>query len=125
MSKFFMECGVYAWPLLALTITLIFLSLWRIYCTFLKKGAPGTGHHAILFWGAISAILGILGQCQGLYNAMGAIMRAREVSPNIMAQGYRESLGTTLWGLHLLFFSAIIWFVLQNHEERRRRKLEI
>jgi hypothetical protein len=116
-----MESGAYSLPLIALTAVIVLLSLWRLYKTFIKKELPGTGHHAILFWGAISAVLGILGQCTGLYNAMGAIMKARELSPSIMAQGYRESLGTTLWGLNLLFVSGLVWFILQTAAQRRKK----
>ena len=71
------------------------------------------GMHAILFWGTISALLGILGQLSGIYKALNVIMRASEISPSAIAMGFAESLTTTITGLLILFFSAIAWFALQ------------
>lgn len=69
------------------------------------------GLHSILFWGAINAVLGVLAQVTGIYNALNVIMRAREISPSVIAQGFAESFTTTIFGLTVLILSSIIWFI--------------
>ncbi len=70
------------------------------------------GLHAILFWGIISSVLGVLGQISGIYNALNAIYRAKEIDPRIIYMGFAESFTTTLYGLWTLLLSAIVWFAL-------------
>ncbi|MGD8395265.1 MAG: MotA/TolQ/ExbB proton channel family protein, partial [Candidatus Eiseniibacteriota bacterium] len=74
--------------------------------------------HAILFWGVLAALLGFLGQTTGLYKALTVIAGAREISPVMVAQGFAESLTTTLFGMVLLVLSAVAWFGL--HAAYRR-----
>ena len=71
-----------------------------------------SGLDAILFWGVISSVLGVLGQITGIYNALNAIIGATEINPRIIYMGFAESFTTTLYGLWTLLLSAIIWFVL-------------
>ena len=70
------------------------------------------GLHAILFWGVVEAVLGVLGQISGIYNALNAIYRAKEIDPRIIYMGFAESFTTTLYGLGALLLSAIVWFAL-------------
>jgi biopolymer transport protein ExbB/TolQ len=67
----------------------------------------------ILFWGAVSAVLGLLGQYSGIYNALGAIIRATEIDPRVIAEGFLQSFTTTLEGLTVLVLSAVAWFALR------------
>jgi biopolymer transport protein ExbB/TolQ len=69
------------------------------------------GLHAILFWGAVSAVFGFLGQISGIYRALTIIISAKEISPNVVAQGFAESFTTTIFGMEILLISAIIWFI--------------
>ena len=69
------------------------------------------GLHSIIFWGAVSAVLGVLAQVTGIYNALNAIIRAREISPNVIARGFSESFTTTMFGLTVLIISAIVWYL--------------
>ena len=70
------------------------------------------GVHAILFWGAFSAVLGVYAQLSGLYRALNAIIRAADVSPQIIAEGIAVSFHTTLFGLSVFLISGLAWFVL-------------
>jgi len=72
-----------------------------------------SGINAIVFWGAISAIVGFFAHYLGVYYAMLAIQRANDISPAIVAYGSSMSLITILTGLTIFIFSAIIWFVLR------------
>ena len=117
MPYFMKSGGPFMWLLMILALVNLFLivrSAIRLFggnATEAPKAAQGL--HAILFWGTISALLGILGQLSGIYKALNVIMRASEISPNAIAMGFAESLTTTITGLLILFFSAIAWFALQ------------
>jgi biopolymer transport protein ExbB/TolQ len=71
------------------------------------------GINSILFWGAMSVLIGFLGHYHGMYLAMQQISRASEISPAVIAEGYGVSLITVLFGLLILLFSALVWFVLR------------
>ncbi len=116
MSRFFLEGGVLMWPILFIAITNLVL-LIRVAVRLAggrPEDAPGTIHsiNAILFWGALAAVIGFLGQHTGLYHAMSAIARAKAIAPNLVAMGFAESLTTTIAGMTVLVFSALAWFGL-------------
>jgi biopolymer transport protein ExbB/TolQ len=69
--------------------------------------------NTILFWGAYAAVLGFLGQCLGIYEAMVAIREAGELSPSVVAVGFYVSFTSTLIGVAVLAFAALCWFVLR------------
>jgi biopolymer transport protein ExbB/TolQ len=108
--------GIFGLPMILIAIAIAVLTIKKVVDLFVKKDLPShklqSGLHAILFWGAVCAVFGILGQVTGTYNALGVIMKAREISPNMVAQGFAESLTTTIFGLGVLLVSAIIWFIL-------------
>lgn len=83
------------------------------------------GLHAILFWGGITAALGILGQCNGIYNAIGAIVQATEISPRVVALGFGESFTSTILGLTIFMFSAILWFILFARFRQVARRADV
>ncbi len=78
----------------------------------LDAAALKSGLHAILFWGVIAAVLGVLGQVSGIYRALNVIVNAKEIDPKIVAMGFAESFTTTIFGLALLVVAAVIWFAL-------------
>ena len=69
--------------------------------------------NSIVFWGAISAVLGFYGHFHGLYLALREISRAYEISPVIIAEGYAASLTTVIFGLFLFLISLGAWFILR------------
>jgi hypothetical protein len=74
--------------------------------------------NTILFWGAYAAVLGFLGQCYGIYEAMLAIRQAGELSPVVVAVGFAVSFTSTLIGLAVLAFAALCWFALRYWSQR-------
>lgn len=121
MMRFFLSCGIWAWPILVMAIAILVLAVRKsveLYGS--AAGGPGLdrGLHAILFWGAMSAVTGVLGQASGIYNAMRAISRADAVSPPIVAMGIAESFTSTIFGLTVFILAAIIWFVLYTRYRR-------
>lgn len=69
--------------------------------------------NAVLFWGAASAVLGFLGQCQSTYLALSAIRAAPEVNPGIIAQGFVISFFPSLIGMGILAFAGAAWVCLR------------
>jgi biopolymer transport protein ExbB/TolQ len=112
-----MSGGMMMWFLLIIAIVIIFLSIRKAMQLYgkeeLSKPVLETGINAIVFWGAIAAIIGFFSHYWGLYNAMQAIMRANDISPAIVAGGYAVSLITILSGLTIFICSMIIWFILR------------
>jgi hypothetical protein len=117
MIQFFFEGGPMMWFLLIIAIMILVLSVRKALQLYGTKELPRpaleAGINAIVFWGAISAIVGFFSHYLGVYYAMLAINRANDISPAIVAYGYSMSLITILSGLTIFIFSAIIWFVLR------------
>lgn len=117
MIQFFIEGGFMMWLFLVLAILILYLSIRKAIQLYgkqeLSKPALETGINAILFWGAVAAILGFFAHYLGVYQAMLAIYQANDISPAIVAYGYSMSLITILTGLTIFIFSAVIWFVLR------------
>ena len=122
MFLFFQKCGLYGWPLLAITITNLVLVILTIMKLAGDRPGNGSGlHHrvnSILFWGMIAAVTGLLGQYHGIYKGLNAIISATAISPPLIAQGFAESFTTTLWGLTVFVISAVLWLILSNQARR-------
>jgi hypothetical protein len=116
MLEFLRSGGSFVYPMLLLALVVSVLTVRGALRLFREPAAPGPRAeaelHAILFWGVICAILGYLGQAVGVYNALLAISRARELSPAVIAQGYAQSFTTVILGLVVLVGAAVAWFVL-------------
>jgi biopolymer transport protein ExbB/TolQ len=122
MLLFLKQCGMFGWPLLIISIVNIVLTV--VSAIRVSQARPenaartASGISAILFWGGVSAVLGFLGQHSGLYNALYAISRAKEISPNIVAEGFAQSFTTTIFGMTILVLSALAWFALNAWQRR-------
>lgn len=62
--------------------------------------------------GTFALVTGILGQLTGLYEASGLIGSSEQISPAILAYGFRVSSISTLYGLLIFLFAYLIWFAL-------------
>ena len=69
--------------------------------------------------GLFALIMGILGQLIGLFMAFKAIESAGDISPALLAGGFKVSLISTLYGLSIYAFSLLIWFGLSFILKRR------
>jgi biopolymer transport protein ExbB/TolQ len=70
--------------------------------------------------GLFALIIGILGQLLGLFSAFKAIeLKAVEVSPSLIAGGFKVSMITTIYGLIIFALSILIWFGLNSRLERK------
>jgi hypothetical protein len=109
--------GPFMWLLLLLFIMILGLAV-RKFIQLIHTGdeIPSfteSGINAIVFWGAVSAVIGFFAHYLGIYHAMIAISRASDISPAIVSYGYSMSLIPVLAGLLIFLVSAIIWFLLR------------
>jgi len=123
MARLFFSMGPFAWPLMIIAIANIVMIVWRASQVIGDSPKPGpaveAGINAILFWGVMALLLGYLGQYSGLYRGLSVIARAPAINPGMVALGIAESITTTIFGLMILAFSSIAWFLLRS----RYRKL--
>ena len=125
MPGFYQQMGMYSWPLFLIALSigvLTALSVWRLVRNEpADRERTAYGINAILFWGGLAAVVGILGQFQGIYEALNAIAVAAEVSPQVVWRGLAVSFTTTLAGLATLVVAALIWVSLQAVYRRSGR----
>jgi len=109
--------------LLLLAIVIVILSIIKEIQILTGREANrariSSGLNAILFWGALSGILGFLSHFMTLYKSMAIISHAGAISPQRVAMGFGESLLSILFGLWIFTFSAMIWFFLRWQSGRR------
>ena len=85
------------------------------------KRSPGLRKSidAILFWGCLTAIFGVLGQWVGLNKAANAVAQHGTVNPSLVLLGIGESLGTTVFGMFTLVVAGFLWFGLRLIQHQR------
>ena len=123
MLYFLKISGIFIWPLM-LMLLLVLVSIVRAATTIggnADREVTARRLTAILFWGALSAVLGLLGQFSGLYKALGVISHATEISPAVVAMGFKESFSTSLFGFVTLVLASLAWVVLRSLDTRRHR----
>jgi drug/metabolite transporter (DMT)-like permease len=116
MLEFMMTMGLFRFPLMLLALVVVVL----IVVQALKARRAGRAEpNPILFWGAVAAVLGFLGQYLGMYHSLRVISQATKLSPQLMAQGLAESFTTTLFGLVVFVVAALAWFGLGAWNRRQ------
>ena len=68
---------------------------------------------AILFWGGFASISGLLGTLIGFTIATQSVEAAGEVNVTLMWGGIKVSMLASLFGVLILAFASLLWFVLQ------------
>ncbi len=127
MMDFIREMGFYFWPLALIAVAVVGLAISS--ATRLRRAEPvdsATVEHtvnAVLFWGGVAAVVGILGQFHGIYQALKVISTAPAVSPPIIWGGLAVSFSSTLAGLAILLIAALLWAALRGGLHRRERNL--
>jgi predicted membrane protein len=125
MMGFFREMGFYAWPLMLIAAAVIVLAVHA--AIRLQKARPQDAApiehtvNAVLFWGCVAAVVGVLGQFHGIYQALKVISMAEAVSPPIIWGGLAVSFSSTLTGLSILLVAALLWAALRGGLSRRVR----
>jgi biopolymer transport protein ExbB/TolQ len=118
----FSDGGLMMWPLLATAAGI----LWLSARTALRLAGgdrariedAGRGLPAILFWGAMAAVLGLLGTVIGIIVMTQQIQLAGAVEPSLVWAGVGVTLNTFVFGLLVFLLSAVSWFVLRQWHGR-------
>ncbi len=78
----------------------------------------------ILFLGSLAFLTGIFGQMIGFYEAMHVIEQAGDISPALIAGGFKVSLLAPLYGFLLLLLAGIYWFFYRKFVQKKFAKNE-
>ena len=109
--------GFMRYPLAFCFVAVLVLVLWSAFKLF-RPGADPDLHtkawmDAILFWGGFAVICGVLGTLIGIIIAAQAIEAAGDVSTTLIWGGIKVAFLTSVFGVLILGFAALSWFVLQ------------
>jgi hypothetical protein len=116
-SDIWYSMGFMRWPLAFSLGAVLLLTLWSA-ARLLRPGATPDRKtkawiDAILFWGGFAVICGVLGTLVGIIIAAQSIEAAGEVSTTLVWGGIKVALLTSMFGVLILGFAALLWFALQ------------
>ncbi len=116
LVKNLVEGGIwFMLPIYVLWVTVIVLSVTLLVRVLIKKEADIRKHRdVILFLGSFAFLLGMLGQVLGMIQAMGAIEQAGDISPALIAGGFKVSLLAPVYGFVLFIISYLVWFIFRR-----------
>lgn len=103
---------------MAALLMLIFSGL-KVFRMSVKKQFDQLQLNYILIFGSLALVIGILGQGIGLIHAMDSIEKAGDISPALLAGGFKVSMIPPLYGLIIFFISLIILAILKEINLRR------
>jgi hypothetical protein len=111
------DIGFIRWPLMFSFLVVVGLALFSAVRLF-RPGATPDLHSkawldAILFWGGFASISGLLATLIGFTIATQSVEAAGEVNVTLMWGGIKVSMLGSLFGVLILAFSSLLWFVLQ------------
>ncbi len=103
-------------------ILLVVVGLMLVFGGSMLKGKllPDAQINLVKSVGLFALIVGLLGQLIGLFSAFQAIeLGAVNVSPALLAGGFKVSMITTIYGVLIYVFSFIGWFGLNWFSTRK------
>lgn len=111
------DMGFIRLPLIFSFLVVVGLALWSAIKLFRPHATPDLQTKAwldaILFWGGFATISGLLGTLVGFTIATQSVEAAGEVNVTLMWGGIKVSMLGSLFGVLILAFAALLWFVLQ------------
>lgn len=119
------QAGPFGPVMIVLALVVVVLA---VRCALRLSGAdpvtgPATeqGINAVLFWGGLAALIGLLGQYSGVYVSMDGITRLENPGVGLIAAGIRESMTPAILGLAILIVAAAAWLPLRARHARVTR----
>lgn len=95
-------------------LLMLFYAIKSTIKIVIKKDYSGKGIVYILLFGSLAFIIGLLGQAVGMFEAFAAIQAAGDISPALIAGGFRVSMIAPLYGIIYFIVSIPIWVVLRE-----------
>ena len=109
--------GFMVYPLIACAALVVSLGAWNTWSLSRPGARPDpilrTRIDAVLFWGAFSVVIGVLGTVVGVMVTAQSIGMAGSVHATLVWGGIRVALITTVLGLLVLALAALIWIGLR------------
>lgn len=117
MMALWHDIGFIRWPMAFAILWIAGLSAYSVGQLF-RPGAVATLRNkawldGILFWGAFTAITGVLGSLVGIIIAFQSVEAAGAVSPTLVAGGAKVALISSALGLLTLVTASIGWYFMQ------------
>lgn len=123
MLTFVQQAGPFIWIQFLLAQVVLILTLVNLARLTRRRGDSArqlrTSIDAVLFWGCLTAILGFLGQWNGLHRAANFIHDQGIVDPQLVVLGLGESLSTSVFGMFVLVAALFLWFGLRALQHLR------
>lgn len=101
------------------TITMLVFTVHKIIRIFVQHNYTKAGLDMILLFGSLALVTGILGQAIGLFMAFNAIEAAGDISPALIAGGFKVSMIAPLYGFFAFIFSLFFWGILREFTIRK------
>ena len=121
MVEMFLMGGKMMWPLALIGVGVLWLTgrtAWQIRHREQSGAEAELSLQAILFWGAMSVVLGMLGTAIGWIQATRAIALAGGAEPGLIWSGFGITLTTLTFGMLIFTIAALCWFVLRQWASR-------
>lgn len=109
MYDFYYAGGPFMTPITIAGLVAIGLAVKALMETIKETSYPDRLVKSVPLAGSAAFALGLLAQAVGLYQAMGAIEAAGDISPAMLAGGFKVSLIAPIYGLILFVVSLLIW----------------
>jgi biopolymer transport protein ExbB/TolQ len=125
MTDAFLSGGIVMWPLLAVGVGILVLAARAAWLTR-EPDRPAsdaeTTVQAILFWGVMAVLLGVLGTVAGIVQMAQAVGLAGRVEAPLLWGGLGVALVTLLFGLLIFVVALVLWFGLRQWTAREIRR---
>lgn len=110
--------GVFLYIQALILVVILILGIQKFIRYFGSQG-PNTlpflrSHHAILFLGIFSFVWGTFTQLVGIVIALNEIIKAADISPQLVITGLRNSFIAPVFGLCTMLLSALVWAILHG-----------
>jgi biopolymer transport protein ExbB/TolQ len=115
MIETFLGGGVMMWPLAAIAAGVLVMggrALWLLRDGETAGREAETLVQAILFWGAMGLVLGLLGTVVGLIQISQVLARFAGVGAPTIWEGVGLSLLPLVFGIMIAAVAALLWFSL-------------
>ncbi len=101
-------------------LLMLFYAVKSIIKIVVRKDYSGKGLVYILLFGSMAFIWGVLAQAIGMFEAFAAVQEAGDISPGLIAAGFRVSMIAPFYGTFYFIISIPIWVVLREKIKNRR-----
>ncbi len=103
------------------TVMMLVFTALKIVQIFVQHNYTKVGLDMILLFGSMALVTGILGQAIGLFMAFNAIEAAGDISPGLIAGGFKVSMIAPLYGFFAFIFSLFCWGILREFTIRKKQ----